>query len=43
MNSPFLNETLELAGAHAAGGAIIYACMDWRHMGEMLAAGRAAG
>ena len=39
----FLNETLELAGSHAASGAIVYACMDWRHMGEMLAAGRAAG
>lgn len=39
----FLNETLELAGSHAAHGAIVYACMDWRHMGEMLAAGRATG
>ena len=39
----FLNKTLEFAGSHAAGGAIVYACMDWRHMGEMLAAGRAAG
>jgi DNA modification methylase len=39
----FLNKTLEFAGSHAASGAIIYACMDWRHMGEMLAAGRAAG
>ena len=39
----FLNETLELAGSHAAGGAIIYVCMDWRHMGEMLATGRAIG
>jgi hypothetical protein len=39
----FLNETLGLAGSHATGGAIIYACMDWRHMGEMLAAGRAGG
>jgi DNA modification methylase len=39
----FLNETLGLAGSYSAGGAIIYACMDWRHMGEMLAAGRAAG
>jgi DNA modification methylase len=39
----FLNETLELAGSHAAGGAIIYACIDWRHMSEMLAAGRATG
>src|ERR1700731_4200941 len=39
----FLNETLELASSHAAGGAIVYACMDWRHMGEMLAAGRTIG
>jgi DNA modification methylase len=39
----FLNATLELAGSHAAHGAIVYACMDWRHMGEMLAAGRATG
>ena len=31
----FLNETLELISSHAAGGAIVYACMDWRHMGEM--------
>src|SRR6202035_4372077 len=39
----FLSETLELAGSHAPGGAIVYACMDWRHMGEMLATGRAIG
>jgi hypothetical protein len=26
----FLNETLELISSHAAGGAIVYACMDWR-------------
>jgi DNA modification methylase len=39
----FLTETLELAGFHADGGAIVYACMDWRHMGEILAASRAAG
>jgi len=25
------------------GGAIVYACMDWRHMGEMLATGRTIG
>jgi hypothetical protein len=31
----FLNETLELISSHAAGGAIVYACMDWRPMGEM--------
>jgi DNA modification methylase len=39
----FLNATLELASSHTARGALIYACMDWRHMGEMLAAGHTAG
>jgi hypothetical protein len=39
----FLTKTFELASSHAAGGAIVYACMDWRHIGEMLAAGRATG
>jgi hypothetical protein len=39
----FLMESLELASSHAARGALIYACMDWRHIGEMLAAGRATG
>jgi DNA modification methylase len=38
----FLSSTLDLIGAHADPGAVIYACMDWRHMGEMLAAGHAA-
>jgi ParB-like nuclease domain/DNA methylase len=38
----FLSSTLNLIGAHADPGAVIYACMDWRHMGEMLAAGHAA-
>jgi DNA modification methylase len=38
----FLCSTLTLVGAQANPGAIIYACMDWRHMGEMLAAGEAA-
>ena len=37
----FLTQTLELAISHALPGALIYACMDWRHMGKMLAAGRA--
>jgi ParB-like nuclease domain len=41
--SHFLTKTFELASSHAARGAIVYACMDWRHMGEMLAAGRATG
>jgi hypothetical protein len=39
----FLHVTLELASSRAARGAIVYACMDWRHMGDMLAAGRTAG
>ena len=34
----FLTKTFELASSHAARGAIVYTCMDWRHMGEMLAA-----
>ena len=41
--SHFLSVMLELVGSRVAGGAIFYACMDWRHMGEMLAAGRANG
>jgi hypothetical protein len=35
----FLTEALELASSHAALGTLVYSCMDWRHMGEMLAAG----
>jgi DNA modification methylase len=38
----FLGEPFDLARAHASPGAIIYACTDWRHMAEMLAAGHAA-
>jgi DNA modification methylase len=38
----FLAEALRLMGAYTDPGAVIYACMDWRHMAEMLAAGRAA-
>ncbi len=39
----FLTTALGLAGAHTVPGAVIDAFMDWRHMGEMLAAGRANG
>jgi DNA modification methylase len=39
----FLTTALKLAGTHTAPGGILYACMDFRHMGEMLAAGRATG
>lgn len=35
----FLSETLGNAAANAADGAIAFVCMDWRHMGELLAAG----
>jgi DNA modification methylase len=35
----FLAEALRLIGAYTDPGAVIYACMDWRHMAEILAAG----
>jgi hypothetical protein len=37
----FLQHTLGHAAAFARNGAIAFVCMDWRHMGELLAAGRA--
>ena len=37
----FLTETLGEAATRAKNGAIAYVCMDWRHMGELLAAGSA--
>jgi DNA modification methylase len=39
----FLKTALGLAGARLSEGAVVYACMDWRHMGEMLDAGAATG
>lgn len=36
----FLTETLGAAAGVARDGAIAFVCMDWRHMGELLAAGR---
>lgn len=36
----FLKETLGEAAAACRDGAIAFVCMDWRHMGELLAAGR---
>jgi DNA modification methylase len=39
----FLTASLTSICAYTTPGAIIYACMDWRHMGEMLAAGRSSG
>jgi hypothetical protein len=36
----FLHGTLGHAAASCRDGAIAFVCMDWRHMGELLAAGR---
>jgi DNA modification methylase len=35
----FLIEAFTPAAAHCQDGAIAFICMDWRHMGELLAAG----
>lgn len=37
----FLTETLGHAARVSRDGAIAFVCMDWRHMGELIAAGRA--
>lgn len=37
----FLSDTLGNASRVMRDGAIAYVCMDWRHMGELLAAGNA--
>lgn len=39
----FLGQALAHMQAHVAPGALLYACMDWRHLGELLAAGEAQG
>ena len=45
MSSPafvaFLTETLGAAAGHCRDGTVAFVCMDWRHMGELLAAGQA--
>lgn len=38
----FLQETLGCASSVCRDGAIAYVCMDWRHLGELLTAGRSA-
>jgi len=38
----FLTETLGNAAKSCRDGAIAFVCMDWRHMGDLLAAGRQA-
>ena len=39
--SMFLERSLGNQAAFCHNGALLYACMDWRHMEELLAAGRA--
>jgi DNA methylase/ParB-like nuclease family protein len=38
----FLTRACSLLADHSADGSIHFVCMDWRHMGELLAAGRQA-
>jgi DNA modification methylase len=38
----FLSEMSQLLRDHSAEAAVIFICMDWRHLGEVLAAGRSA-
>ena len=38
----FLQKTLGCASSACRDGAIAYVCMDWRHLGELLTAGRSA-
>ncbi len=38
----FLTKALENLAKHSADGSIHFVCMDWRHMAELLAAGKAA-
>lgn len=38
----FLTVTLATAAAACRDGAIAYVCMDWRHLGEVIAAGKIA-
>jgi DNA modification methylase len=35
----FLTTSLRLLARYSAGGSVHFICMDWRHMGELLAAG----
>lgn len=38
----FLTQTCRLLAQVSVDGALVYVCMDWRHLRELLAAGRAA-
>jgi hypothetical protein len=37
----FLEETLQSAAAVSVDGAVHFVCMDWRHVEELVASGRA--
>lgn len=39
----FLTDTLGAMAERSRDGAILFVCMDWRHMGELLEAGEACG
>jgi DNA modification methylase len=39
----FLSRILTLLREHSSAGSLIYICMDWRHLWEILSAGRAVG
>lgn len=36
----FLSKSMNLLAQHSVDGALHYICMDWRHIGEILAAGK---
>ena len=36
----FLSTTLRLLARHSTNGSVHFICMDWRHMGELMAAGK---
>ena len=40
--SDFLTTGLTSICTHTSRGAVLYICMDWRHMGALIAAGRTA-
>lgn len=39
----FLTDSLGAIAEYTRRGALLYTCMDWRHMSELLAAGKATG
>jgi hypothetical protein len=36
----FLNNSLRLMGGYSANNSVHYICMDWRHAGDLIAAGK---